>query len=84
LGFAEKMEIVNVFEYEALAKEKLPKMVFDYYASGAEDQWTLQENRRAFERIRYFLITCLFDSHGFTLFPPACTCYFIVVAVPLK
>jgi hypothetical protein len=50
----EKMEIVNVSEYEALAKEKLPKMVFDYYASGAEDQWTLQENRRAFERIRYF------------------------------
>jgi len=47
------MEIVNVFEYEALAKEKLPKMVFDYYASGAEDQWTLQENRRAFERIRF-------------------------------
>uniref|UniRef100_A0A0D6QYN6 (S)-2-hydroxy-acid oxidase n=1 Tax=Araucaria cunninghamii TaxID=56994 RepID=A0A0D6QYN6_ARACU len=47
------MEIVNVSEYEAVAKEKLPKMVFDYYASGAEDQWTLQENRKAFQRIRF-------------------------------
>lgn len=47
------MEIVNVSEYEAVAKQKLPKMVFDYYASGAEDQWTLQENRNAFERIKF-------------------------------
>lgn len=46
-----KMEITNVTEYEAIAKQKLPKMVFDYYASGAEDQWTLQENRNAFSRI---------------------------------
>ena len=29
------MEITNVTEYEAIAKEKLPKMVYDYYASGA-------------------------------------------------
>nr|CAB3485797.1 unnamed protein product [Digitaria exilis] len=47
-----KMEIItNVTEYEKLAKEKLPKMVYDYYASGAEDQWTLKENREAFSRI---------------------------------
>ena len=45
------MEITNVIEYEAIAKEKLPKMVYDYYASGAEDQWTLKENRNAFARI---------------------------------
>eukprot|EP00250_Pteridium_aquilinum_P024384 c29002_g1_i1 orf=3-539(-) len=43
--------VVNVSEYEALAKEKLPKMVFDYYASGADDQYTLKENRSAFEKI---------------------------------
>lgn len=48
----EKWEtITNVMEYEAIAREKLPKMVHDYYASGAEDQWTLQENRNAFSRI---------------------------------
>lgn len=43
--------MVNVSEYEKLAKEKLPKMVFDYYASGAEDEYTLKDNRHAFERI---------------------------------
>ncbi|MQM05480.1 hypothetical protein Taro_038290, partial [Colocasia esculenta] len=48
-----KMEITNVNEYEAIAKEKLPKMVYDYYASGAEDQWTLKENRNAFTRILF-------------------------------
>lgn len=49
---SEKMEsITNVMEYEAIAREKLPKMVYDYYASGAEDQWTLHENRCAFSRI---------------------------------
>ena len=47
-----KMEMItNVTEYEAIAKEKLPKMVYDYYASGAEDQWTLKENRNGFSRI---------------------------------
>ncbi|PQP98784.1 peroxisomal (S)-2-hydroxy-acid oxidase GLO1 isoform X1 [Prunus yedoensis var. nudiflora] len=47
------MEITNVSEYEAIAKQKLPKMVFDYYASGAEDQWTLAENRNAFAKILF-------------------------------
>nr|CAD1819636.1 unnamed protein product [Ananas comosus var. bracteatus] len=47
------MEVTNVMEYEAIAKQKLPKMVFDYYASGAEDQWTLKENREAFSRILF-------------------------------
>ncbi|KAJ0102373.1 (S)-2-hydroxy-acid oxidase GLO1 [Pistacia vera] len=46
-------EITNVSEFEAIAKQKLPKMVFDYYASGAEDQWTLRENRYAFSRILF-------------------------------
>ncbi|PNY10655.1 peroxisomal (S)-2-hydroxy-acid oxidase glo1, partial [Trifolium pratense] len=45
------MNITNVNEYEAIAKEKLSKVIYDYYASGAEDQWTLKENRNAFSRI---------------------------------
>ncbi|KAH0469151.1 hypothetical protein IEQ34_002383 [Dendrobium chrysotoxum] len=52
-GSAANMEITNVSEYEAIAKQKLPKMVYDYYASGAEDQWTLKENREAFSRILF-------------------------------
>lgn len=43
--------VTNVSEYQAIAKEKLPKNAYDYYASGAEDQWTLEENRNAFSRI---------------------------------
>ncbi|GAQ89600.1 Glycolate oxidase [Klebsormidium nitens] len=45
-------EITNVMEFEGIAKKKLPKMVFDYYASGAEDQYTLKLNRSAFEEFR--------------------------------
>jgi len=44
-------QIVNVSELERIAKEKLPKQNYDYYASGADDQWTLAENRKAFERV---------------------------------
>ncbi|XP_021763873.1 peroxisomal (S)-2-hydroxy-acid oxidase GLO1-like isoform X1 [Chenopodium quinoa] len=47
------MEITNVSEYDKLAKERLPKMIYDYYASGAEDEWTLEENRNAFSRILF-------------------------------
>eukprot|EP00871_Galdieria_phlegrea_P002076 jgi/Galph1/286/GphlegSOOS_G5026.1 len=45
-------EPVNLFEFEALAKRKLPKMVYDYYSSGADDQYTLQDNIEAFRRLR--------------------------------
>lgn len=43
--------ITNVSDYEDLAKQKLPKMVYDFYAGGAEDQWTLKENKEAFSKI---------------------------------
>ncbi|MBT3010081.1 alpha-hydroxy-acid oxidizing protein, partial [Vibrio anguillarum] len=46
-------EVTNVTEYQEIAKKKLPKMAYDYYASGAEDQWTLAENRNAFSRILF-------------------------------
>lgn len=46
------LDVVNVSEFEAVAKTKLTKQAYDYYASGAEDQWTLKENRSAFERIQ--------------------------------
>ncbi|KAM0924790.1 hypothetical protein ACQ4PT_004714 [Festuca glaucescens] len=46
-------EITNMMEYQAIAKQKLPKMAYDYYASGAEDEWTLKENREAFSRILF-------------------------------
>ncbi|EEE61717.1 hypothetical protein OsJ_16218 [Oryza sativa Japonica Group] len=45
--------VTNVCEYEELAKHKLPKMVYDFYAVDAEDQWTLRENSEAFSRILF-------------------------------
>ncbi|KAI4371838.1 hypothetical protein MLD38_010140 [Melastoma candidum] len=47
------MEVTNVMEFEKIAKDKLPKMVYDYFASGAEDEWTLKENTNAFSRILF-------------------------------
>lgn len=44
---------INLHEFEALAKAVLDPMVYGYYASGANDEVTLRENRNAFER--YFL-----------------------------
>jgi hypothetical protein len=46
-------DITNVTAFQNLAKQKLPKMVYDYYASGAEDEYTLKLNRSAFEQYRY-------------------------------
>ncbi|KAI7733318.1 hypothetical protein M8C21_000233, partial [Ambrosia artemisiifolia] len=44
-------EPVNVKEYQELAKQALPKMYYDYFAGGSEDQHTLRENVDAFQRI---------------------------------
>jgi 4-hydroxymandelate oxidase len=46
------MEPLNLFEFEALAREKLDPMAYDYFAGGAGDEVTLRANRAAFERIR--------------------------------
>eukprot|EP00898_Chlorokybus_atmophyticus_P006385 jgi/Chlat1/6748/Chrsp50S06481 len=45
-------KVVNVNEFQILAKPKLPLMVYDYYASGAEDEYTLKDNCVAFQKIR--------------------------------
>ncbi|GLU22495.1 hypothetical protein SLE2022_385660 [Rubroshorea leprosula] len=44
-------EAVNVKEFQELARQVLPKMYYDFYAGGAEDQYTLKENEEAFKRI---------------------------------
>lgn len=43
---------VNLAELEALARERLPQMVYDYYAGGANDEITLNANRSAWEAVR--------------------------------
>jgi len=42
----------NLLDLEALAREKMSAMAFDYFASGAWDEITLRENRAAFDRIK--------------------------------
>ena len=42
---------VNVFEYEALARERLPKGTYDYIAGGATDEITLGRTRIVFDSI---------------------------------
>jgi 4-hydroxymandelate oxidase len=46
----ELSRFVTVDDFEPVARELLPKDVYDYYAGGAGDEWTLRENRAAFDR----------------------------------
>lgn len=50
-------ELINLFEFEAAASERLTPMARDYYASGAHDEVTLRENRAAYERIKLYYRT---------------------------
>jgi 4-hydroxymandelate oxidase len=42
--------VINVDDFEAVARERLDPAVYDYIAGGAGDEHTLRENRAAFER----------------------------------
>src|SRR4029453_17694772 len=43
-------EFVNVWDYERAAEARLDPGAFGYVVGGANDEWTLRENRAAFER----------------------------------
>ena len=43
-------QAMTVEDFEPVARERLPKEVYDFVAGGAGDEWTLQENTRAFDR----------------------------------
>lgn len=45
------MDLVNLFDVERAAQERLPVEAYDYFASGAQDEITLRENRLAYERL---------------------------------
>ena len=42
---------LNLDDYEDLASEAMPRMGFDYYAGGSDDEHTLYENQTAYSRI---------------------------------
>jgi isopentenyl diphosphate isomerase/L-lactate dehydrogenase-like FMN-dependent dehydrogenase len=43
-------ELLNVWEYERAAEERLEPGAFGYFAGGANDEWTLRQNLAAFAR----------------------------------
>src|SRR5262245_50503299 len=45
--------VVHIGDLRRLARRRLPRMVFDYIDGGAEAEWTLRENSRAFETITF-------------------------------
>src|SRR5262245_47269128 len=42
--------LLTVDDYEAAARQQLSKMAYDYYRSGADEEFTLRRNRDAFSR----------------------------------
>src|SRR5580698_10375657 len=45
--------VVNIDDLRALARRRVPKIVFNYIDGGAESEQTLRENRRAFDAITF-------------------------------
>lgn len=45
------MKAVNVWDYEKAARDNLSDTAWAYYASGADDQITLRDNREAYQRM---------------------------------
>jgi 4-hydroxymandelate oxidase len=46
------LDVINIFDLERLAKERLPVLAYDYYRSGAWDETTLKANREAYEKLK--------------------------------
>lgn len=44
-------EPINLLDYEELARERMDRVAYDYYAGGSGDEQTLARNRRDFRRI---------------------------------
>src|SRR5579871_518376 len=42
--------LLTTDDFEEAARAVLPQMAYDYYRSGADDERTLRQNRRAFRR----------------------------------
>src|SRR6184192_2894372 len=44
---------VNIADLRLAAKRRLPRAVFDYIDGGADAEWTLRENSRAFDDVTF-------------------------------
>ena len=61
------MQPQNLIDIETFARERLSKVVYDYYRSGAWDESTLRRNREAFGEIEFDKTPRCFEvSHGYS------------------
>ena len=44
---------INIDDLRELAQRRVPRIVFNYIDGGADGEWTLRENRRAFDTITF-------------------------------
>jgi isopentenyl diphosphate isomerase/L-lactate dehydrogenase-like FMN-dependent dehydrogenase len=45
--------VVNIEDLRSLARRRVPKIVFDYIDGGADGEFTLRDNRRAFDALTF-------------------------------
>lgn len=67
---------VTIADLRRMAERRLPRMVFDYIDGGAEREWTLRENARAFEDV-------LFRPRS-AVATPACDLRTTVLGLPIE
>ena len=46
--------LLNVFDYAAVARERLTKETLDYFEGGARDEITLRENTEGWQRLKLY------------------------------
>ena len=44
---------INIEDLRQRARKRLPRALFDFVDGGGEDEWSVRENRAAFERITF-------------------------------
>jgi isopentenyl diphosphate isomerase/L-lactate dehydrogenase-like FMN-dependent dehydrogenase len=47
-----RVELINLFDYEMLAEERMEPVYWDFYAGGSDDEVTARNNQTDFARIR--------------------------------
>src|SRR5574342_941881 len=48
MSLSARPQPINLFEFEEIARERLPKEEYDYIAGGATDEISVDRNRRAY------------------------------------
>src|SRR6266436_5610351 len=53
MGRVDSPSVVNIADLRAVAKKRLPRVVFDYIDGGAGAEWTVRENARVFDDVLF-------------------------------